>query len=1054
MSELALQLIAANKKTKSTTLDLGNCDLTQVPEALGELIWLETLILSDKWDEYDFEKKRWKSKNSQNKGGANKIEFLPPTLPFLILLKKFIFSNTGVSDLRPIAGLANLQQLYCDSNQISDLKPIAGLANLQHLNCYSNQISDLKPIAGLANLQRLNCSSNQISDLKPIAGLANLQQLDCSSNQISNLKPIAGLANLQHLNCYSNQISDLKPIAGLANLQHLDCSTNQISDLKPIAGLANLQQLDCSYNQISDLKPIAGLIEKGIPVKWKDLFEHFEEETSTWQERQAICVKDCPLTMPPVEVVQQGNEAILRYLKEMQAVQPEDVRLLNEAKLIVIGQPRAGKTSLRYKLCDTERILPTPDLTTRGIDIEFQHFEFIDKTETRQQFKYHIWDFGGQQIYHATHRFFLTKRTIYIAVVDTDVNDKQNDLDYWLHMIDLLGDGSPVFLVQNQKSDRSIEISDNLRNRFRNIICAKDYELNLDRLRKEDNPKFDAQRLKAFENFKADIELEFSRQPQPAMTKQKNDARLELETRSKKEPLIEMLEYERICIANGVLDKTAQLDLLRTLHNLGICLWYEGMGFLERIVILQNRWATDAVFKVLDNEIVKKKKGHFQRSDLLEIWNDPEYAGRVDELVLLMQRFKLCYQIDNVDEFIAPQLLDKNPPDDFSRASVQQGGVRMVIDYEFMPRGIITQFIVAMHRQISGDQRHAWETGFAVRSIQGPKATGMAEESYDSRKLELWANGPGAGLLLQQMLSELEKIHESYNRLQYNKQIPCVCDRCSNPAATKIKEFDYEEILLEKYQNRQPGIRCSFGNQIVPFEKLLGELGFTNEQTKLDFQKSRRLTPDQEMLLGMLKGEIDLNLNPEKTTEVLILQPTLIDKMKKNLWIPILLAIFIIFVFLAWAKPGSELDFFGWFKVKQGTEEQKDLSKMQATQAVIQPITVVGSIKINNRNATAEEVKKVYIKGEALIAPSTLNGNSFRIRSVPIPDDKIIEISLDIKGLDISPSAMFKLPHPDKDNVANLGEVLLEVKWPRKSNSGKTSAPTIVINNTNMVEQK
>jgi internalin A len=35
MSELALKLIAENKKTKSKSLDLGNCGLTEVPEEVG-----------------------------------------------------------------------------------------------------------------------------------------------------------------------------------------------------------------------------------------------------------------------------------------------------------------------------------------------------------------------------------------------------------------------------------------------------------------------------------------------------------------------------------------------------------------------------------------------------------------------------------------------------------------------------------------------------------------------------------------------------------------------------------------------------------------------------------------------------------------------------------------------------------------------------------------------------------------------------------------------------------------------------------------------------------
>jgi len=47
MSELALQLIRENKQKQArgedaSLLDLGNCGLTEVPEEIGELVWLVT----------------------------------------------------------------------------------------------------------------------------------------------------------------------------------------------------------------------------------------------------------------------------------------------------------------------------------------------------------------------------------------------------------------------------------------------------------------------------------------------------------------------------------------------------------------------------------------------------------------------------------------------------------------------------------------------------------------------------------------------------------------------------------------------------------------------------------------------------------------------------------------------------------------------------------------------------------------------------------------------------------------------------------------------------
>ena len=58
MSELALKLIREAKEARATRLDLGGCGLTELPEELFELTWLEELILSSKWWGYDIEKKQ------------------------------------------------------------------------------------------------------------------------------------------------------------------------------------------------------------------------------------------------------------------------------------------------------------------------------------------------------------------------------------------------------------------------------------------------------------------------------------------------------------------------------------------------------------------------------------------------------------------------------------------------------------------------------------------------------------------------------------------------------------------------------------------------------------------------------------------------------------------------------------------------------------------------------------------------------------------------------------------------------------------------------------
>jgi Leucine-rich repeat (LRR) protein len=56
------------------------------------------------------------------------------------------------------------------NNQITDISPLAGLANLQELSLDGNGISNVSALEGLPSLILLGLSSNQISDIKPLGG--------------------------------------------------------------------------------------------------------------------------------------------------------------------------------------------------------------------------------------------------------------------------------------------------------------------------------------------------------------------------------------------------------------------------------------------------------------------------------------------------------------------------------------------------------------------------------------------------------------------------------------------------------------------------------------------------------------------------------------------------------------------------------------------------------------------------------------------------------------------------------------------------------------------
>jgi len=95
--------------------------------------------------------------------------------------------------------------------------------------------------------------------------------------------------------------------------------------------------------------------------------------------------------------------------------------------LILVGQGEVGKTCLAKRLIYDEFI---EDKTTEGIDI--LKWQITAPTNENEEIKFNVWDFGGQEIYHATHQFFLTKRSVTFTTGCTPLKlSGRTALSYW-----------------------------------------------------------------------------------------------------------------------------------------------------------------------------------------------------------------------------------------------------------------------------------------------------------------------------------------------------------------------------------------------------------------------------------------------------------------------------------------------------------------------------------------------------------------------------------------------------------------------------------------------
>ncbi|MEM7555513.1 MAG: COR domain-containing protein [Cyanobacteria bacterium P01_A01_bin.84] len=776
--------------TNLQSLDLENNQLRNLPREIVQLTNLQSLELS-----------------------GNQLIELPEIVQLTNLQSLYLSSNQLIKLPVEIVLLTNLQSLYLSFNKLRNLPvEIRQLTNLQTLYLRENELRNLPAeIVELTNLQSLKLSGNKLSNLPAEIGqLTKLQILDLSSNQLNSLPAeFVKLTNLQSLHLSSNQLSTLPAEFGqLTNLQSLHLSSNQLSTLPAEFGqLTNLQSLHLSSNQLSTLPAEFGQLTNLQSLNLsRNQLSTLPETIKKLTKLEKLDLRGNPVPIPPEIlgpknlVEDPGNvKEILDFYFRIQ--DPSETEPLYEAKLLIVGEGEAGKTSLAKKIENENYKLKSDEKSTEGIDVIQWKFPLLNGKE----FRVNIWDFGGQEIYHETHQFFLSKRSLYVLVAD---NRRENPNFYWwLKIVELLSENSPVVIIKNEKQNRKCEVNEGqLRGEFSNL---KEFlATNL-----ADNRGLDKIKEK-FQTYISNLDHVGDKSPLPKIWVRVRSA---LENYSRN--YIELYEYYQLCQINNLTDRQDMLRLSGFLHDLGVCLHFQDDSTLKHYVILKPEWATNAVYKVLDNEAVIKNLGRFTKEKLADIWQDSEYKDMQDELLQLMMRFKLCYPIPNrLSDYIAPQLLDNENLPDYTWD--KSNNLILRYKYDFMPKGIITRFIVETHPFIE-EQKLVWKSGAVLK-----KNETRAEiiENHNQKEIKVRVSGNRKKELLAVVTHELEKIHNSYERLKYQTLVPCNCEECRGSE----KPYTYHlENLRRRLEKGRYEIECENSFEKVDVRRLIDDVNLS-----------------------------------------------------------------------------------------------------------------------------------------------------------------------------------------------------------------------------------
>ena len=622
--------------------------------------------------------------------------------------------------------------------------------------------------------------------------------------------------NLTTLDLARCKLTSLPPeITALTGLTTLNLSNNQLTSLPPeIGALTSLTTLNLFDNQLRSLPPEILSIQAAF--KWQNDYDYTE----------GITLGGNPLQSPPAELVQKGDAAVRAYFADLAETHP-----LREVKLLLVGDGGAGKTSLAKRL--RGEAFDLHECVTHGINIDPWDVRHPDGGAI----KAHLWDFGGQEIMHATHQFFLSHRSLYLLVLDGRRDEKT---EYWLKHIESFGRDSPVFVILNKIDENPAHAVNqaalqkkypNIRGFFR-ISCAQ--KKGIDAL------------VTAIEGLLPKLEMLQTLWPKRwFLVKQALE--------QKKAPFLDFDQYQALCLDQGITEETVREVLVTLLHDLGVAIHFPDFELLDTYV-LDPHWVTTAVYRIVNNPGTIHANGVLALGELRGILKkqgpkDFTYpVAKHPYIISIMKKFELCYPLPE-NRILVPDLLPvQEPAFDFDGA----GPLRFRIRYEFLPRTVMPRLIVKRHTQV--DNGLQWRTGVVLAS-KDHQARAVIRADYEDRFIEVLVNGPLKRDFLVVIRETLREINQGFRSNALREHIACNCTECQASSSPYFHDYG---VLLKFFAKGSRTKGCDQSIQEVPIAQLLGDVLGTQEsqlETILNLikeLKDEKDTPDT--LLRKVEG--------------------------------------------------------------------------------------------------------------------------------------------------------------------------------------------------------
>jgi internalin A len=715
---------------------------------------------------------------------------------------------------------------------------LATLTQLQTLWLFRNRLRSVPEWLGqLTRLQTLWLDDNRITSISPSFGqLTQLQTLLLSRNRLTSIpEPVGQLIQLRTLSLSHNQLTSVPEWLGhLSQLRELHLDNNQLIALpQSLRGLTGLESLHLHGNDA------LGLPTEVLGPTWPSAAKPHGERASPfdWGLKGVVARKAMSAFHWGLESVaaRKAKPAdILDYYFRVLAGK----RPLNEAKLILVGRGGVGKTSLVNRLlCDRF----DPDETkTEGICISGWKLRLHGKEEVRLN----LWDFGGQEIMHATHQFFLTQRSLYLLVLEGRQGAEDADAEYWLKLIESFGtessgEVSPVLIVLNKIKANPFDLN-------RRALQQK-YPFIRGFVATDCKDRTGMKELRAAIEHETD-QLKHLRDSFPASWFAVKDC-----LAGTKKNFMTFDEYRKLCNKQGERKAAGQDSLAYYLHSLGIALNFKDDPRLRDTHVLNPHWVTNGIYRLVNSPLLAKQKGEIELADAAEILDARKYPARMHRFLLdLMKKFELCFTFPDDDaHYLIPELLDKQ---EAVEAAQFKPGECLNFEYRYpvLPEGLLPRFIVRTHALSSNLPR--WRTG-VVLAFEGNRA--LVKADVQDKRVFIAVSGPVAGRrrLLAVIRSDFERIHADISKLRAEGWVPLP----GHPGESVL----YEDLLVMEREGERRFKKPIKGRLVeIDVQGLLNgvDLEGTRRREEIQMAQAVRLFYSYSHKDEMLRNELETHL--------------------------------------------------------------------------------------------------------------------------------------------------------------------------------------------------